>query len=251
MKNFITILLVLLGINTFGQNVQVDTLSVKLTTSDSFKELQSENMIFPIIKTGNKEIDSLINFDLKNKFTSNEYPTDSIDSTLIKWAGDQIIDIDFLVTYNNNGILSLNISAEGCGAYCSYWTEYYNYSIATGKPLDISEVIDTIGEFKTRVLKDNKSQFKKQKIELKEMLNDPEAELDQSTYEWALEYYGNCENSFTLNSFSINQDFIEIIHSCYLPNAIKSLTPIIELKYKLNEINNYLKIKKLASKNSK
>ena len=132
-----------IGIAAFGQNVQIDTLIVKLKVSDSFKELQSDRMNFPIIKTGNKEIDSLINFDLKNKFTSNEYPTDSIDSTLIKWADDQIIDIDFKVTYNKNGILSINISAEGCGAYCSYWTEYFNYSTVTGKTLDFSEIIDT------------------------------------------------------------------------------------------------------------
>jgi hypothetical protein len=243
MTKILTILLVFIGIGAFGQNVQIDTLIVKLKVSDSFKELQSDRMNFPIIKTGNKEIDSLINFDLKNKFTSNEYPTDSIDSTLIKWADDQIIDIDFKVTYNKNGILSINISAEGCGAYCSYWTEYFNYSTVTGKTLDFSEIIDTTGEFKTRVFKEKESQFKKQKIELKEMLNDKEAELDQSTYEWALEYYENCENSFDLKSFSIYPDFIEINVSCYLPNAIKSLTPIIELKYKFNEIYDYLKIK--------
>jgi len=241
MTRILTILIVFIGIGAFGQNIQIDTLNLK--KSERFKELQSEKMNYPLIQTGNKEIDSLINFDLKNKFTSNEYPTKSIDSTLIKWAGDQIIYLDFNVTYNQNGILSLNISAEGCGAYCSYWTEYFNYSTVTGNSLDISEIIDISGEFKTSIFKDKETQFKKQKIELKEMLNDSAAELDQSTYEWALEYYENCENSFDFKSFSIHPDFIEINVSCYLPNAIKSLTPMIELKYKFNEIYDYLKIK--------
>ncbi|WP_411768927.1 hypothetical protein [Winogradskyella sp. A3E31] len=241
MTKILTILLVFIGIGAFGQNVQIDTLNLK--KSERFKELQSEKMNYPLIRTGNKEIDSFINFDLKNKFTSNEYPTESIDSTLIKWAGDQIIHLDFNVTYNQNGILSLNVSAEGCGAYCSYWTEYFNYSTVTGNSLDISEIIDISGEFKTSIFKDKETQFKKQKIELKEMLNDSEAELDQSTYEWALEYYENCENSFDLKSFSIYPDYIEINKSCHLPNAIKNLTPILTLKYKNAEIKEYLKIK--------
>ena len=241
MTKILTILLVLIGIGAFGQNVQIDTLN--LNKSEHFKELQSEKMNYPLIQTGNKEIDSLINFDLKNKFTSNEYPTESIDSTLIKWAGDQIVYIDFNVTYNTNGILSINISAEGCGAYCSYWTEYFNYSTITGNPLDISEIIDISGEFKTRIFKDKETQFKKQKIELKEMLNDSEAELDQSTYKWALEYYENCENSFDLKSFSIFPEYLEINKHCYLPNAIKNLTPVLTLKYKYTEIKEYMKIK--------
>lgn len=241
MIKILTILLVIIGIETFGQNVQIDTLNLK--KGESFKALQSDKMNYPIIKTGTKEIDSLINFDLKNKFTSNEYPTESIDSTLTKWAREQIVYIDFNVTYSANGILSLNISAEGCGAYCSYWTEYFNYSTITGNPLGISDIIDTTEEFKTRIFKDKKIQFEKQKIELKEMLNDSESELDQSTYEWALEYYENCENSFDLKSFSIYPDYIEINRNCYLPNAIKNLTPVLNLKYKNTEIRKYLKIK--------
>jgi hypothetical protein len=229
------------GTITFGQNVRIDTLDLK--KSEQFNELQSDKMNFPIIRTGNKKIDSLINSDLKNKFTSNEYPIESIETTLIKWADDRIIYLDFEVTYNQNGILSLNISAEGCGAYCTYWTDYYNYSVISGKLLNISEIVDTTGEFNTRIYKDKEAQFQQQKKELKEMLNDPDAELDQSTYEWALEYYENCENSFDLKSFAIYPDYIEIIKRCYLPNAIKNLTPFLSFKYKKSEIKKYLKIK--------
>lgn len=243
MKKIATILLVVAGIGVYGQNVQIDTLNINLKISDSFKVLQSNKLNYPIIKTGNIITDSIINYDLKNKFTANEYPSESIDSALVKWADDQIIYLDFIVTYNNNGILSLNISAEGCGAYCTYWTEFYNYSTVTGNPLDISEVIDIEGAFKIRIFEDIETQFKKQRIELKEMQNDTEAGIDQSTYEWALEYYDDCEKSFDLKSFSVHPDYIEINKRCYLPNVIKSLTPVLHLKYKNADIMKYLKIK--------
>ena len=241
MKIILTLLLTTIGIGAIGQNVRVDTLD--LMTSEHLKKLPQASMIFPIIKTGHIKIDSLINFDLKNKLTSYEYPNESIDSTLIKWANDQIVLIDFNVTYIQNGIVSLNISAESCGAYCSYWTEYYNYSTVTGKPLDISEIIDLSGEFRTTILTNAKSQFKKQKEELKDLLNNPEAELNQETYEWALEYYEDCQDSFDLNSYSIYPDHVEIIKNCYLPNAIKSLSPNLVLKYNNDDIAEYLKIK--------
>lgn len=58
-------------------------------------------------------------------------------------------------------------------------------------------------------------------MELLEMLNDYESEPDQIDYEWALEQYQNCEESFEFNDFAIFPDQLEIIESCYMPNAIK------------------------------
>lgn len=241
MTKILTILSIFLATIAFGQNVQVDTFRLK--ESEKIKDIQSGIMNFPIVQTENERVDSIINFDLKNRFTSNDYPNEPLDSTLIKWAGDQIVYIDFKVTYNENGILSLNISAEGCGAYCSQWTDYFNYSTITGDPLNIAEIIDTTGAFRERVYKDLKIQYKRQKLELVEMLHDPESGLDLTTYEWALEYYQDCENSFDLETYAIYREGLEIIEFCHLPNAIKNLTPILTLKYGTSEIKKYLKIK--------
>lgn len=241
MTRILTIILVFIGTIAYGQEVQIDTF--RLENSARFKDIQSGKMNFPIISTGNKEIDSLINTDLKNRFTDYEYPTDNLDSTLIKWAGDQIVFLDFQVTCNWNAILSISISAEGCGAYCTSWTDYFNYSTSNGEWMNISDVIDNIEEFKTRVNKDKKEQFAEQKRLLKEMLNDHDSGLDEATYEWALDYYEDCEKNSDLESFAIYRDRLEIIENCYLPNAIKNLTPIIELNYDFSEIGEGLKIK--------
>ena len=197
MTRILTIILVFIGTIAIGQEVQIETF--RLEKSERFKDIQSDKMNFPIIRTGNKEIDSLINTDLKNRFTDNEYPKDNFDSTLIKWAGDQIVFLDFQVTYNRNGILSINVSAEGCGAYCTSWTDYFNYSTSNGEWLNISDVINNTVEFKRIVDKDKKEQYAEQKRLLKEMLNDQDSELDEVTYEWALENYDDCEKTQTLN----------------------------------------------------
>ncbi|MCH6232621.1 hypothetical protein [Cognataquiflexum rubidum] len=241
MTKSLTIVFVFIGTIAFGQSVQIDTF--RLEKSERFKDIQSEKMNFPVVRSGNKEIDSLINFDLKNRFTRYEYPIQNLDSTLLKWAGDQIVFLDFQVTYNQSGILSINVSAEGCGAYCTYWTDYFNYSTQSGKWLDINSVVDTTGLFRKMVIEDKMEQYDKARLELKEALNDPDWGLTEDEYDSALEFYNECDNSFKLIQFALYPDSIEIIEECWLPHVMKPLTPIIELKYAFSEIGEYLKIK--------
>ena len=225
-----------------GQTTQIDTLF--LPRKEKFSTIQSEKLKFPIIKTGNQKVDSLINFDLKNRFTNNEYIALSTKEALLEFAGDQMVYLGFEVTYNQDGMLSLNISAEGCGAYCTSWTGYYNYSTQTGKFLTLEDIIDTSSKFKTKVLADKDKQYELQRQELKEMLLDKTADLNRETYDWALEEYNNCDNAFELKTFALHKEYLEIIAQCYLPHAIRNLTPIIELKYNYTDIKRHLKIKK-------
>ena len=210
--------------------------------TEKFSNIQSEKLKFPVIKTGNLQVDDAINRDLKNRFTNNEYPDLSTNSTLLKWS-EGIIYLDFEVTYIKNGLISLNISAEGCGAYCTAWTDHFTYNYMTGQYVTIDQIVNTSGNFRTRVIADKDKQYEQQKKELKEMLLDKKSELDEDTYKWALEQYESCQKEFKLNSFALHADHIEIIERCYLPNAIKNLTPIIELKYKYADLKEDLKIK--------
>lgn len=241
MTRILTIIAVLIGTLASAQEVQIDTF--RLEKSERFKDMQSDKMNYPIIRTGDKKIDALINTDLKNRFTDNQYPTHNLDSTLIKWAGDQLVFLDFQVTYNQNKMLSMNISAESCGASCTGWTHYFNYSTSNGAWLKLADVIDNTVEFKTRVQKDRKEQYAKQKQLLKLMRNDQNSELDEATYEWVLENYDHCENNANLESFAIYPDRLEIIEDCYMPNALKNFTPIIELHYNFSEMREGLKLK--------
>ncbi len=239
MKTYLTYIIIFISLFSFGQSAIIDTLV--LPDANLFGE--QHYMSYPLIKTGNIKVDSLINIDLRNKYTDNKYETESIDSSLIKWGHDGITDLNFEVTYNKNGIISLNISAEGCGAYCSYWTEYYNYSTITGNPLTLDSIVNLKNLLSEKINNDKNEQFQKCFYELKEGIKENEAEIDSATYKIALEYYQNCFNSFNPNNFSLNTDFLEIIVDCYLPNVMKNLSPVIELKYRYSEIINYLIIK--------
>jgi hypothetical protein len=242
MKRILTIILLLtFKLTSFGQGIVIDTLFIPRT--EKFSNVQNQKLKFPLIRTGNSQIDNSINKDLKNRFTNNEFPDLPTDSTIIKWADEGIIYLGFEVTYIKNGLISLNISAEGCGAYCTGWTDYFTYNYLTGKHVTIDEIIDTSGKLKNLVIADKDKQYKKQTEELKERLFDKQTGFDKDTYESVIVYYTECSTSFSFNSFALHDDYLEIVQKCYLPNVIKSMTPVIELNYKYVDIIEHLKIK--------
>lgn len=105
MKLILTIvLLVTLMLTSFGQNISVDTLFISKTKK--LTNIQNEKLKFPIIKTGNLINDNKINKDLKNRFTNYEFTDLPIDSAIIKWEYQQVVFLDFEVTYAKNGIIS-------------------------------------------------------------------------------------------------------------------------------------------------
>lgn len=220
--------------HTFAQHLQIDTLF--LFRNEKAGALDNQKLKFPIVISGHKKIDALINADIKNRFTNNEFTGLPADSTIIKWAGDQIIFLDFEVTYLKNGLLSLNISAEGCAAYCTGWTDYFTYSLKTGKHLSVNDIIDTTGEFRNMVFAEKDKQYDEQRAELKKLSSDPNSGLDDDTYKWVLEQYNSCDASFTLSSFALYPDRIEVIDNCSLPNAIKVFDPEIRLVYKYDDL---------------
>ncbi|MDT0644776.1 hypothetical protein RM553_18185 [Zunongwangia sp. F363] len=198
---------------------------------------------YPIIMTEDRQIDSLINNDLIRKMTSNKDATKPIDSTLLQWAGDQLTYLSFEVTYNKKGILSLRTFGEACGAYCSNWTEYFNYSTTSGKPLSIASVIEIKDEFKESILTKIESEYEQQQKELKERLDGKNTTLDERTYNWVLEEYEKCQENFQLRTFALYNDHLEIIDECSLPHAIRSMGILSQLEYPYREINEYLKIR--------
>lgn len=130
MKKSFTIVTVLLAGIAFGQQVSVDTFQFK--KSEKIKDIGGSKMNYPLVRLADKEIAAAINTDIQQRFTRNGYLEASLDSMLIKWADDLIVFLDFEVTYQQNDILSLNISGESCGAYCTRWTDYFNYSTKSG-----------------------------------------------------------------------------------------------------------------------
>lgn len=234
-----TLLFIFFGLIAFGQGVQVDTLVV-FTKKKEFHS-QGYKLCFPNIKTNNSDVDYLINQDLRSRFIGERFNDPSFDSVITEWADESVVYLDFTVTYNKNGLISFNISVESCGAYCTDWTEYFTYSVKTGKYVTIDELIIN-DEFKNQIVSDKNKQYKEQKDTLYNMSLDEESEMDEETYRWALENYESCETSFQINDFALCNDYFEIIHVCYLPRIIRNLSPLISLKYNYSEISSYLNL---------
>lgn len=242
MKRIITpIFLLTIVTISFGQKVGIDTLF--LHSTEELKNFPVTEMKFPIIRSKDSEIDIKINTDLKNRFTGNEFPNLPTDSTLIKWTNQSITFLDFNVTYNKNDLISLSITAESCGAYCTMWTDYFTYSTVTGKLVKINEIIILTDKFINNVISDKDEQYTQQKRELKEMLLDKNSGLNDDNYSTALEYYETCEQSFEIKDFALYDEYLQLIHECYLPRMMRHFTPIITLKYNYDEIKEELKIK--------
>jgi hypothetical protein len=72
--------------------------------------------------------------------------------------------------------------------------------------------------------------------------------FDKASYNSIIEYYYDCEQRLNLENFLITEDYLEIIEECSLPNVIKSMTPIIDLKYNYKDIEQYLLFDFLSSK---
>lgn len=240
MKNFYYILIFFLCLKSYGQEVFIDTLKINL--SERFAELQPENSNnFPLINTGNKEIDSLINYDTKNRLTQFESEDEKILSSINKWAESGLIFLDFEITYLKNDIISYKINLEGCGAYCTTRTDYFNYSIKTGKFLEINSILE-IEKLREKIIKEKDEQYESQKKKLKDLLKDEEANLDQDTFEFVLNRYNECQESFQIDRFALHKDYIQIIEECSLPHVISPLIPVIELKFYYDDIREYLKL---------
>lgn len=235
MKKVLFILLLFKLIIGVGQEVQIDTLLINPT------QKEWEGFKFPIIRIENEKLAKAINEDLKERFLGNEYSEFPIEKAIIEWADENIVYLDFEITYNKNGILSLNISAEGCGAYCTNWTVYYNYSTITGD-FFMPEDIIKISEIKDKINRDKKFQYLRAKQELDELFAEPDSGLDKEQYDWALREYKSCEEAFEIEEIAIYEDYLQIIYDCHLPHAIRSLEPQIELKYNYQDISDYLKI---------
>ena len=238
MKKFYYIIIVLFCLKLNGQELSIDTLKINL--SERFTSIQSKSSNnFPLINTGNNEIDSLINFDAKNRLTQFEYENDDILTSINKWAESGLIFLDFKITYSKKGIISYQIYLEGCGAYCTTRTDYFNYSLKTGEFLKINSILE-IDKLRNKIINEKDRQYELQKKNLKDLLNDDEANLDQDTYEFVLNRYNECQESFQIEKFALYEDHIEFIEECSLPHVIRPLAPDIQIKFDYKNIKEYL-----------
>ena len=218
----------------FCYSQKVTFREVKLKPNSRLFDTKDSTIIYPIVVARHAAISDGINKELRRAVVD-EFNDDESDSTLTvkealrKQTANRLIHLSYEVLYNARYILSLKVSAEGCGAYCDTYHQFFNFDLKTGRPLMITDVIapNKLDAFKKLVAKDKMK-----------YLNAYKKEAGNEDF---LGYVNsNCLNVVSIESFTLTPKFIEIHDPCEFPHAIQSQEPGYRLQYPLKKINKYL-----------
>jgi hypothetical protein len=158
--------------------------------------------IFPLIKTKNSSISTHVNNTLCSDFL--DVDQNKIRKSIFEnvWPNEEnsngrLSDISYEVLQNSKRILSISISAEGCGAYCEPFTRYYNFDLQTGKQFKLEDLLTPAGKkLLLEAMNKQKKELLQQKIRsAKESLSkkgSPVDKDDKEYYEEMIEVYSNC-----------------------------------------------------------
>lgn len=150
-------------------------------------------------------------------------------------------DLSYRVVENNERLLSLAISGEGCGAYCEPFTLHLNYDAATGRRIHLTELFTEAG---AALLSDSVASWKRKEITdfLKETRQESGSARDDDEYiEEMIAMYEGClsmldeyEEDFAYTDFAIDRGAITI----YLPrcsnHAMRALDELGDFSYRID-----------------
>ena len=227
--------------NAYAQNITFK--EIKLKPNAKFYDVNETTIIYPVVVTDNKLIDKLINNKIREEILE-ENEKANIRTALNERINDGLINMSYEVTFKKNSILSMNIYAEGCGAYCSSWYTYFNFDLKTGKEIPISDLIsgNKLDSFQKIVFTDKQKFLNQYKEEEHESFI--KNEIDSDTYHWAIEQVdSNCFKDVQIENFSLSNLSMAIIDPCEFPHVIRSQQPVYELKYSYKFLLPFLKPK--------
>lgn len=183
-----------LPVLSFGRQVTIQTIKEQ-------SPIRHINYTFPqIVYQANKTVADTINHVLVADFLSID-PKEvhkSIFEEIWPQEGEAIPpslrEISWEVHTNTSKLFSLAISAEGCGAYCEYFTNYYSFDLKTGELLWLGELFTEDG---LRLLRDSVNSLKKHRIQammrtLRQSLLDTVQHKEREVIEEKIALYRDC-----------------------------------------------------------
>ena len=119
---------------------------IEYNSFDKKERYEFPNIIVPHKPTTSKNI----NTDLRIAVL--EIDTLKVQKSIFEnvWASKEspmgvLHDLRFQIKYNSVNFISIAIMAEGCGAYCEDWTQYYNYDLKTGNKISLQSLFNSYG----------------------------------------------------------------------------------------------------------
>lgn len=213
----------------------------RLKVKKEYYNSPDTTIIFPTVITKNSIADSRINNSIRKAVIEEYDDKKSLLRNIRDFIDNMILlHLSYDVTLNKK-ILSLSIFKESCGAYCYSTRTYFNFDIATGKEVTISDIIleNKLDSFTALVKADKTSFLEEYKKEQNEEFKDV---ADSSTHNWIVDKVDHdCQSNISTEQFSLSPNTLEIFDPCEFPHAIRSFSPFYELKYPYKQISRFLK----------
>jgi hypothetical protein len=227
------VLLLLLLINTAVTAQQVTFKEIRLKPNPKYYNTTDTTIIYPVIVTGKKKAELLMNTSIKNELFKPENASLPVKRILKEHLNEYgLINLYYKVTYKKKGILSMNIYEEGCGAYCSSGYTWFNFDVNTGKAITMDDLLleNKKDSFSKIVLTDKLKALQTYKIE--ELDNLHHQYIDSESYRMIIEMAdSNFSKSADIENYSLAANGIEIMDICELPHILRSQEPSYQLKY--------------------
>ena len=232
MKSFLTILAILIAINTCGQTKDLFIENLKSPATEQ---------IFPfVIYEGRSKIAGNINAFLQLEELEKIVSQNDEDPFL------KLEDNNYVINYESwsksrtiENILTLVISGNATGAYSEKFHHFYNFDLNTGKSISIEEVLTSEGLLllKGKVIVSNQKTIADFVFHIKSVTM-KQFQKDQ------LDLYTNCieDDDHGFYTFYFSKDSISFVRGRCSPHALRALDDIGEFvnTFSFEEIQPYL-----------
>ncbi|HEX2683843.1 MAG TPA: hypothetical protein VHL77_07915 [Ferruginibacter sp.] len=206
-----------LSLNKFSSGQTVLVKEIK-----QVNPLTKELYVFPDIISPSKTVAQKINDHLRSEILDADPATaprkifDHVWRT--KEQSPTVSNITYAIIRNNRSILSLSITAEGCGAYCETGTTYFTFNLHTGNKLTLDSLFTKQG---AAVLVDSLNVLRSKKIkakirELQNILKTKKNKTEREQYQEMLKLYRDCldqklsDEFFSYLGFAMTEKKIKI-----------------------------------------
>lgn len=240
---YIYFLLFLISSRIYSQSVTLK--EIKLNANPKFLNVKEKTIIYPIIIVQNKNVEKIINEEIRNEIIEPIEEKKSIVKYLEDFINNGLTDLYYDITFNKKGILSLNIyKQESGGAHLISSNTYFNFDITTGKDLNIYNLLeeDKIDSFKKVVFKNKITFLQAYKNELKRDKTTGKNNMDSISYNWIVdEINTNCISQVQIEDFSLSNLDMEIIDPCEFPSIIRAFEPDYHLKFSYKFLTEFMR----------
>lgn len=251
MKYYLLSAFLFFAISASGQNAVIKQLQ-------QVNPITKEKYVFPkIFIKGNPAIAAKINGELRSQIL--DIDSSVADNRIFDhvWKTEDhmgsLYNLHYQVIRNAKSILSIKFSAEGCGAYCEDWDEYFTFNLKTGNALRLDRILTTKGlanlvsnfnSFKLNTLKEKVKQIQDtlKKVEIKKDITSLGYYTDMmDLYTECQEYKMDSERIASVD-FSISLTSLSIYSGRCSAHYNRNLDEIgdFEFKTKLKDIEKYI-----------